>query len=290
MILDQEDLKDIVETQLEMWPLAKTNHDRLAECRRRRFRLGDLEGAIQWNPARIRSTGADISAGSLAERPCFLCRGNRPEEQIHVEIESGWELLVNPYPVFPLHFTIASTDHSPQEDVPLEIISIAEKLPGMAVFFNGAKAGASAPDHLHLQAVLACELPLVNLFESAHESSMRGIRNSADLGLEIPFKVESLLLTPDKEGMLNALRMLRPNGGLLNMYAFMRSDGYMQLLRVERAAHRPSRYGNTGPEQYMVSPGSLEMAGIVIVPRETDFEKLTGQDLLQIYTECGVNC
>lgn len=288
MTLNQEDLKDIVETQLEMWPLAKTNHDRLAECRRRRFRLGNLEGAIQWNPARIQSTGADISAASLSERPCFLCRKNRPDEQIHVEIEPGWELLVNPYPVFPLHFTIASIDHRPQEDVPLEIISIAEKLPGMVVFFNGAKAGASAPDHLHLQAVLACELPLVNLFESAHKPSLRGIRSAGDLGLEIPFKVDSLILTPDKEGMRNALRMLRPNGGLLNMYAFMRPYGYMQMLRVERAAHRPSRYGNVEPEQYLVSPGSLEMAGIVIVPREEDFEKLTDRDLRQIYAECGV--
>lgn len=288
MTLSEENLKDMVEAQLAAWPLAKANQDLLAKCRRRPFQLGDLRGFLQWNPARINSTSADISPDAVKARRCFLCKENRPDEQFAIEPEPGWELLVNPYPVFPFHFTICAKDHRPQRDVPLEIVSIAEKMPGMAIFFNGAKAGASAPDHLHLQGVLAVELPLVGLLAETHSSAESGIKTASVLGLDLPFKVESGIIRPDAEGMRTLARMTRPNGGLLNMYAFLREDGYMQLLRIERRAHRPRRYGCQNPGGILVSPGSLEMAGIVITPRKEDFESITDQDLREIYSDCGI--
>lgn len=287
MTITTEQLAEFVETQLAVWPLSKQNLDQLAKCRRRNFLLGDLPVAVQWNQARIKSTGADISKEAVRDRKCFLCKANRPSEQMGVPLTPDWELLVNPYPVFPLHFTIASRHHVPQTDVPLEMVSFAEMLPGMAVFFNGARAGASAPDHLHLQAVMAGELPLLRLITERHTPDLPGIKSASELGLDLPFHIESGLVAPDVIGMQTIARMMRGNDGLLNMYAFTDPRGYMHIVRAERTSHRPQCYTAPGPERLLVSPGALEMAGVVVTPREEDFEIITESDLRKIYSECA---
>lgn len=287
MKISHEDLKEFVEIQLGAWPLAKKNHDALAQCRRRKFSIGDLKGAWQFNPARIQSTGADTSDKGLASRRCFLCAENRPPEQIAVPIEEGWELLLNPFPIFPMHFTIASKAHRPQHEIPFEIISIAEKLEGMTIFFNGSKAGASAPDHSHMQAVLTEELPLMRLIEETHTPDRPGIVSASALGLDLPFRVVSALITPDPSGMKNIVSMLDPADGNLNFYAFIGRDGWLRLVRVERQAHRPACYFAEGSDKLLVSPGCVDMAGIIITPREEDFDRLTEADIKKIYRETG---
>ena len=144
---------EFIDGQLAEWPLARENYQALGKTERRSLQLGDLIVGIQHNPARIVSTGAKTDAKSLAERPCFLCKKNRPPQQVGINIAEGWELLLNPYPIFPTHFTIVSTSHRPQEGFPLDMVTMAEKLPGHTVFFNGKLSGASCPDHLHCQAV-----------------------------------------------------------------------------------------------------------------------------------------
>ena len=201
MIIDNESFNDLIEQQLAIWPLAKLNYDALAKTERRKVALGNFEMAVQCNPSRIVSTGAKTDKESIAGRPCFLCRANRPKEQITTEILPGWELLVNPYPILPVHFTIASTTHKPQESVPFDIVELAESLPGMAVFFNGARAGASAPDHLHLQAVLKDELPLLRLVEQLHPAIEPGIKTSSDFDVRLPYFIVSGVVAPDDSGM-----------------------------------------------------------------------------------------
>ncbi len=287
MKISHEDLKEFVELQLAAWPLAKKNHDALAQCLRRKFRIGDLDGAFQYNPARIRSTGADTSDKGVASRKCFLCSENRPTEQIAVPIEEGWELLVNPFPIFPMHFTIASNVHRPQHEIAFEIISMAEKLEGMTVFFNGSKAGASAPDHSHMQAVLTEELPLMRLIEESHTPDKPGIASASELGLDLPFDVVSALITPDPSGMRDIVGMLDPADGLLNFFAFIGRDGWLRLVRVERTAHRPTCYYSEESDRLLVSPGCVDMAGIVITPRKEDFDRITVADIDRIYRETG---
>ncbi len=286
--LRQEDINAFVEFQLANWPLAKKNYDDLQQCRRRKFKIGDLEGAWQYNPKRISSTGADLSKQALAARPCFLCRQNRPKEQISIPILKNWELLVNPYPIFPIHFTIVSTAHEPQDRIPLDMVSLAEMMEGMTIFFNGAKAGASAPDHSHLQGVLTSEMPLMGLVEEKHPSERLGILNNKDLALDLPFTIESAVIAPNAQGMADMAKMISDTAeGKVNFYCFIDRKGYLRMVRVPRQNHRPTCYFAQGEQQFMISPGSIDMAGIIITPRLEDFERITTEKTVEIYRETG---
>ncbi|MCM1152380.1 MAG: DUF4922 domain-containing protein [Muribaculum sp.] len=294
-----EDLRDFVELQLERWPFAAANYHGLGATERRTFMLGDFPCAVQYNPARIRSTGAKVDAKSIGERPCFLCKNNRPDEQISGIAIEGWELLVNPYPIFPLHFTIPSMSHDPQGELPLEMAALAEKWPGMAIFFNGARAGASAPDHAHMQMVGKWELPIVALTEKIHHSARGGIVDSvvlaAEQGLSLPFAWKSAVITPDLEGMktLAALPNIygvdaetgEPDRGLVNAIMWIGSDRLLRAVIIPRKRHRPACYYAGEDEKMLVSPGTIDMAGVIILPRREDFDRITPEDVASIYGE-----
>lgn len=288
MKYSSEDLADFIELQLSVWPAAKRNYDRLMDCRRKPLALGDFTGFWQFSPERIRSTAASVDADSVKARGCFLCPSARPTEQMSFPISPGWEMLVNPYPILPVHFTIVSGKHEPQSAPPFEMVSIAESLPGMAVFFNGSKAGASAPDHMHFQAVLKSELPLVRLLEQRHSVKERGIRTGSQLGLELPFEIISAVVYPDNAGMRETAAMLDGRDGKVNIFSWMDDSGLLRLLHIPRQAHRPSCYFKKGEEEFMVSPGAIDMAGILILPRLVDFERADVKRAMEVYTETGV--
>lgn len=294
-------LNEFIENQLALWPEARERYLALGKTERRRFSIGALEGAFQFNPARIVSTAAKTDAASIASRPCFLCRDNRPQEQIAVPLGKKWELTVNPYPIFPVHFTIISTAHVPQELPPVEMAAFAEKFPELCIFFNGSSGGASAPDHLHLQGVLRSELPLLRLAERLHPSTLPGIMRSdmahkfnpeaGDPGL--PFVFLSAVISDDEEGSRDYLKMLAltgagadglPDKGLRNVFCWKGDDGLLRMIVVPRQKHRPDCYG-TGPGQFVVAPGAIDMAGVVILPRREDFDSITPADLSRIYSQ-----
>ena len=280
-------LAEVRDHQLRQWDLARNNYEALGSTLRRPFALKALKGALQFNPARAVSTGAKIDSESIRKRPCFLCSANRPAEQLSEEIIPGWEFLVNPYPIFPLHFTIAATGHLPQDEIPLEMAEMAEKLPGMCVFFNGARAGASAPDHRHCQAVMTSELPL-----------MRYLEEGGDVN-GLPYRVEYRVITPDAYGMRDLAEIVGIKGvdrvggvedaALVNAYMWMGSDGLLRAAVVPRAAHRPSCYVTEGESGYMVSPGAIDMAGVIIMPRKVDFDRITDEDIASIYSETALS-
>lgn len=281
--------------QLAAWPLARQNYQALGKTERRKIQIGDLTVGIQHNPARIVSTAAKTDAGTLAQRPCFLCEVNRPAIQKELPIADGWDLLLNPFPIFPIHYTIVSTTHRPQEGLSLDMVEMAEKLPGHTVFFNGKKAGASCPDHLHCQAVMTGELPLMHLAEEkhAHDKKER-VATSADLGLDMPFSFKSIIVTPDPEGMRILASLEEIIGkeyveeGRLNLFVWIDTHGLLRIVAVPRNAHRPSCYGTENPGQHLVSPGCIDMAGVIIAPRKEDYDSLTATDIRSIYTECGI--
>lgn len=297
-IIDTENINNAIEAQLMHWPLAKENYDRLRECRRRTVKVGDMEVGVQCNPARIRSTGADISKNGIEARPCFLCKDNRPKEQMTADIAEGWEMLVNPYPIFPVHFTIASKEHVAQDRPPLDMLTVAESLPSLCIFFNGAHAGASAPDHMHMQAVLKSELPIIKIAESFHTAEKGGIVDSADFPMKLPFRFLSAVITPDEAGMKTLARMFattgsgadgKPDPGLVNTYFWMDTEaGLMRGIVIPRRAHRPKCYTAEVEERILVSPGAIDMAGIIITPRPEDFEKITSADVERIYREVAL--
>lgn len=290
-MMDRSEILDYLlefrDNQLRVWPEAAKNYDALGKCERRTFKIGDFNGFLQYNPNRKISTAASTDAKSIEGRPCFLCEKNRPQQQRYEEIYPEWQLLVNPYPILPLHFTIAFREHLPQDKIPEEIIAMAERLPGMAVFFNGARAGASAPDHLHCQAVMASELPLLNYLEDGRELE------------KLPFEVNYFLIPPNREGLETLRRVFRIRGRdavngeedirLINSFFWIGNDRILRCAILPRKAHRPVNYVNTPEgEGVMVSPGAIDMAGIIVTPRMVDFEKLTDKEIEEIYSQTAL--
>lgn len=284
---------DYIDAQLAEWPLARDNYQALGRTERRHIQLGDLIVGIQHNPARIISTAAKTDAKTLAERPCFLCKNNRPPQQVGYDIADGWELLLNPYPIFPTHFTIVSKEHQPQEGFPLDMVTMAEKLPGHTIFFNGKSAGASCPDHLHCQAVKTHELPLMQLIEKSHSLDNGRVATHNILGLEVPFGFISVIITPDLEGMQELARIEETIGkehiseGRLNAFVWIDGKGLLRIVSVPRAAHRPGCYGSEEGKR-MISPGCIDMAGVLIAPLKKDYEEISEKEVRKIYSECGI--
>lgn len=289
-------INSIVEQQLATWPLAYRNFMQLAKAERHNMILGALKGSFQHNPARIKSTGAAVDKKSIESRRCFLCATNRPSEQMSISWAPGWELLVNPYPILPIHFTIVSTEHVPQDEVPLDMASMAEAAPDLVIFYNGAKAGASAPDHKHLQAVLKMELPLLALAEKYHPVSQGGFISSEDMGIDLPFHFVSGVITPDLQGMQHLAlvpgsfgidkRTGQRDKGLVNVFFWMSSEGILRCIIIPRRAHRPECWASTNEnERFIISPGAIDMTGLMIAPRREDFDRLNSEKAAAIYAE-----
>lgn len=252
-----------LEEQLAEWPLLRTNTLALANCQTRELLLdGYMPFTVQYNPHRAISTGATVSQEAIAARPCFLCSANRPAEQRGLtDIFSGFEILANPYPIFKGHLTIASSSHQPQRASAISSIirEMADAMEDYVVFFNGARCGASAPDHLHLQAVPKSQLPL-----TFGDSRLPYLYQS-----EWPLKGEY-----DSE--------------MCNLLAFKCKDN-VRLIAVPRKAHRPKCYGH-GESQMLISPASVDLGGVIITPRKYDFDALTADKWMEIIKETCYEC
>ncbi len=179
------------------------------------------------------------------------------------------------------------------------MVTLAEMCPGMAVFFNGARAGASAPDHLHFQAVSANELPLLRLLEERHPENLDGILTTRELDINLPFGVYSAVIPGGEKGLQILKSILaaqgidnitgNPDSGLVNTFFWVsRQGGKMRVLVIPRGGHRPEKYGRR-EDEYLVSPGAVDMAGVLILPREKDFDSLTSDDIIDIYRQTGVS-
>lgn len=292
----QEEIDQMYMAQFMAWPEVKRNYDRLLETRRKKFQLSEMPVAVQFNPGRVRSTAAKVEADDIASRPCFLCSKNRPKEQLAGAAIPDYEILINPYPILPVHFTIASKEHTPQTAMPLEMVDFVNLSPDLTAFFNGAKAGASAPDHLHFQGVRKEELPLLKIIEERHRRGDGFVKASYDLG-DFPFGFLSAVVEPSLEGMqlLSLLPKLGGVGddaetrrGLVNTFVWLDSAGVLRVLVIPRKAHRPKCFFEEGEGQLMVSPGALDMAGVMVTVRENDFDHINEEDVRRIYAETGL--
>ncbi len=302
MKLTNEEILTLIERQLQQWPEARRNFDLLAKAQRKILTddSASFQIATQCNPARIRSTAAAVDKESIAARRCFLCRENRPPEQLCGEILDGWEFCVNPYPILPIHFTIIATEHTPQAEIPLEMAAMAESAPDLVFFFNGARAGASAPDHMHTQAVLKCELPLIKTTEKFHSVEHGGWMSSEefDTPTPLPFQYLSAVITPDLEGMKALAKTPniygvdsatgQPDRDLVNAFFWIDTRGYLRIVVIPRSAHRPPHYFFDKEEQIMCSPGALDMAGILVLPRQEDFDRVDLKLANEIYASTGL--
>jgi SpoIID/LytB domain protein len=70
----------------------------------------------------------------------------------------------------------------------------------------------------------------------------------------------------------------------MNVLSFNR-EGQVITAIIPRGKHRPDCYYSDGPDKVMVSPGAVDMFGLVITPRKEDFESLTEKQVLDIYRQ-----
>ena len=224
----------------------------------------------------------------------------------------GFSIRVNPYPILPYHLTISSEEHIPQiladktdKQLPLRIINEIEKYfgKGYALFYNGAKCGASAPDHFHFQAARQKDIPFIKdwkrIFKSATEVSNRVI-NDHDICREYtvdeyvsPIHVFTSMSGIIDEELVNSyLDSLYKEDEepepRYNLFAWRNDDGLFTVAYFPRSEHRPSCFYESGEKQILVSPGALDMSGIIVTPREEDFRKIGEQDIRRIFKEVSL--
>ena len=250
--------------QLRQWPMAEANFRALESVAVRR--CGPAGMRVQFNPARAISTGARVDAASIKARPCFLCAANRPQEQIADWRFAGYELLVNPFPIFREHFTIAARELTPQLIAGRagHMCAIAGEMPGYAVFYNGARCGASAPDHFHFQAVPADALPFLAARSFPFKVFTFSVSSGADADTAMSKVLDAVSRLPGQPAC---------GEPMVNILAVAAGSGTVEFTVIPRRAHRPDFYG-TGTGQMLVSPASVDLAGVMIVPREEDFGRL----------------
>ena len=58
---------------------------------------------------------------------------------------------------------------------------------------------------------------------------------------------------------------------------------------IPRSKHRPDCYFMDGEKKVLVSPGAIDMAGMLITPREEDFRKMNEETAASILQECGIS-
>ena len=297
-IMEDSSISRFFNRQLEVWTDARHRFRDLKHVETRQF---SDQLKLQWNPARIVSTGAKIDKKTLGERPCFLCDKNRPKEQMSKQVDEKFHLLVNPFPILPVHFTIPARKHQPQliyknYGEMHRFISLHSDL---MVFYNGPKCGASAPDHLHFQAGTNGILPLQTNWQrlSRNLTDIISLNDEEKISVVRDFIVPAFVIisksAESDEALFRRLYKAMPQRGdetepMMNIISWRKGEEFISVV-IPREKHRPEAYFAEGDAQFVVSPGALDMSGLIITPREEDFRKLTEEKALSLLQECGVS-
>lgn len=291
-------VKSFFSEQLVEWPLAKQNYEALNKVQVNDIDLSGCSVRIQFNPERMRSSAAKIDTKSIQERKCFLCPAHLPEEQRGIPFGKDYQILVNPFPIFPMHLTVPVLEHIDQliYDRFGDMLDLAETLNDFVVFYNGPKCGASAPDHMHFQAGNKGFLPLekdvrqlkrnviisndeiqcftlqgyyrnVIVLESGNKNSVVELFNRIYASLEIK--------SDEKEPMLNIVTWFE--------------EGKWISCIFPREVHRPACFYAEGDDNLLISPASVDLGGVCVFPLEKDFNKVTAADIKKVFSEICVS-
>lgn len=320
--VDQEEVLDFIQYQLESWEEARERFEALdSKIQVRTLQQDGVELVVQHNPMRIASTSAKIDAAHIEKRPCFLCDLNRPTVQHALPIEGQYQVLINPFPILPHHLTIPTRRHTPQHiDEHLSAFCrISMALPKFLIFYNGARCGASAPDHAHFQAGMRGFVPierdwakyegrLERVFPLSPEE-VAGMEEAgytdkrAGIYLLQDYACPAFVVLGEKsEGEQQLLRKLlnvlpikegqdSPDFNLLAWREEGNAAHPDQLVCVvfPRKKHRPTCYAEEGAEQCLISPGALDMGGLIITPRPEDYAKITADKAVALLREVALS-
>ena len=298
------ELRKFIRDQLSVWPLAAANFRALKSAEVRELTVLGLPCRVQFNPERAASSTADISPEALAARPCFLCEESRPPEQRHLRFEGRkgrlYNIQINPYPIFRDHLVIARDRHLPQaiwHHLP-DMLDFAARYPDYTVFYNGPESGASAPDHLHFQAVPRHELPLeeaVDAFLDAPGAPLASLRDATLYRCPGYCRGVFALKAATAKSLTKLFYRLleccfRHDGGpepKFNLYTFVKGTEFRAFV-VMRSRRRSRHFSADGPGRLAISPGAADMAGVFVAPFRADFDKVTAALLEEILDEVTI--
>jgi len=286
---------ELLERQKSNWPLARDNFAALANVQTRVIEVDDISFRLQFNPGRLVSTSAKVDAKSIGERKCFLCPANRPSEQESLPFGDDYLVLINPFPIFPEHFTIPHRDHVPQRIAGSfeAMLDLARAMsPRYTVFYNGPKCGASAPDHLHFQ---AGDRGFMTIEGELDRIKGKPIVETDNLRLHAPPSIRPFVLIDSDDrsaaarafdAMYQAFVGISPTGEepMMNVLAWF-DAGRFKTIIFPRAKHRPSFYFAEGDAKILLSPASVDLGGVCIMPVERDYHRLTADHLRQMLGE-----
>ncbi|MDR1699549.1 MAG: DUF4922 domain-containing protein [Prevotellaceae bacterium] len=272
---------------LSGFPLAQENFRALAGVKTRTFDFGKFQIKAQFNPARAVSSGAKLDAKSIEARPCFLCKKNRPEIQKSIDYNERFEICVNPFPILDGHLTIISKEHIGQKIIPYykDMLSLAKDLQDYVILYNGAKCGASAPDHLHFQAVFQGQLPLENDVNNLSKTNCL-----LDNYLRSCYVLESENLEEAQHLFTKLSTFLQSENideTMLNVFCWYKNAQWTTAV-FPRKAHRPTQFFAEGEDYMMISPGAIDMAGILVLPREEDFERINEKIISDVMSQVSI--
>jgi len=258
---------------------------------------GEYKVYLQYNPARAVSSGAAVDAESIKSRPCFLCEDNLPPEQLGVLYRNQYLILCNPAPIFEKHFTIVGLRHEPQEIVMSinRLLQLSVDLsPDYTVFYNGPAGGASAPDHLHFQAIPKKSLPFLREFKKLtpvkNNSSVRYSRwEGCDRSVVVLEGKNVEALTEQFVSLLKkAQKIIKKNDEPLVNVICDYAGRRFRLFVFLRQKHRPKAYFTKGENRIFISPGAIDMAGVVITPIIDNYNCLDYNAIRKIYREVSL--
>ena len=295
---DAAEVDRFFERQLAAWPEVRRRFEELTTAvETRTLACGDVSLEAQFNPARIRSTGAKVDKATISKRPCFLCEHNQPAEQIHLSLLGDFQLCVNPFPILPKHFTLPTRRHLPQQAAPQfrALCELAASLPDLVVFYNGAQCGASAPDHAHLQLGAKGQIPLQRDWKRYAAALEPVVVSSASEGIYVlhtfvyPLFVMKLKTGSPDESLFHRLTSALPvvegeDEPRFNLIGWREGD-HLVVTLIPRCKLRPQCYFEEGSAQMLISPGAVDMGGLLITPRREDFDRLTPQQATAILRE-----
>jgi hypothetical protein len=275
------ELEELFKRQVRSWPQFATGVEGLARARTRAVRIDWFEVFIRHIPHRVGSTTARVDRESIARRPCFLCAGHLPPEEEGLRFDEDFTVYCNPFPIVDRHLTIVHREHGLQRIANRfgNMLDLAAALPGYFVIYNGPECGASAPDHMHFQAGSRALFPI-------------GKDTAWLTGTTVPNYGRNVFLLRgrDRSALINriyrAIALLAETTGkttepMVNIAVFHDSGEWAAYL-FPRGKHRPQVF-HTG--ELTVSPASIDLCGIFVVPFANDFERITADAIAAVFRE-----
>lgn len=293
-----QDIKALFTDQLENWPQAKANYEALKNVKSKDFDFGKYSIRVQFNPARIQSSAAKVDAKSIQERKCFLCPANLPSEQKGIPFGNAYQVLVNPFPIFPEHFTIPTYQHTDQLILDRfgDMLDLAREIDDNTIFYNGPKCGASAPDHAHFQAGLKGFLPIEKDINRISKEIIYSKESITVYAITEYLRNFFLLQASDKDQAVSFFKQLYTmldmkdddKEPMMNIVAwYEQNEWYIAVF--PRAKHRPDCFYAEGDDNLLISPASVDLGGVFITPLEKDFLKITEKDIETILKEICID-